>query len=120
MPIEAVVGSSIAVFIGLTVIVFGGVAWLTGRALARSWKRPWLIVLYSLLLGLGARFLTHALFAGQLLSLTGYLASTVVILLVMLLTHRIYFVSQMVRQYPWLYERNGLLSWRDKAPVGET
>lgn len=120
MPIEPIVGSSVSVFLGLSVILFGAVAWMTGRALARSWKRVWVIAPYSLLLGLGARFLTYALFAGRLLSLTGYLASTAVILLVMLFAYRLYLVQQMLRQYPWMYERYRLLTWRAKAPATET
>ena len=32
-----------------------------------------------------------------------------------LLGYRTKRVSQMTTQYPWLYERTGLLSWRDKA-----
>lgn len=120
MSIEAMVGSSIPVFIGLTVILFGGVAWMTGRALARAWKRAWVAAPYSLLLGLGARFLTYALFEGEFLSLTGYLTSTAVIALVMLFAYRVYWVNQMLRQYPWMYERRGLLTWREKAPAVET
>lgn len=115
MPVASIVGTSIQVFIGLSVILFGAVAWMTGRALAQAWKPAWVIVPNSLLLGLGARFLTYALFEGQLLSFTGYLASTVVILLVMLVAYRIYLVGQMLRQYPWLYERYKLLAWRHKT-----
>jgi branched-chain amino acid transport system ATP-binding protein len=117
---ESIVGSSISVFVGLTVVLFGGVAWMTGRALSRAWKRAWVIAPYGLLLGLGARFLTYALFEGELLSLTGYLASTAVIWLFMLFAYRIYMVRQMLRQYPWMYERHRLLTWREKAPVTKT
>ena len=120
MPIESILGSSIQVFVGLSVILFGAVAWMTGRALARAWKRAWLMIPDSLLLGLGARFLTYALFEGELLSMTGYLASTVVILLVMLFAYRVYLVGQMLRQYPWMYERYRLLAWRDKTTATET
>ena len=46
-------GSSIPVFIGVTVVVFGGASWLTGRALAVTWKSLWLALPYGILLGLG-------------------------------------------------------------------
>ena len=119
MSAEIVLGSSTPIFIGLTVIIFGGVAGLTGRALARTWQRPWVIAPYSLLLSLGARFLTYALFEGKLLSLSAYLAATAVILFIMLCAYRLCLVRQMVRQYPWMYERYRLLTWRDKASVVE-
>jgi hypothetical protein len=32
-----------------------------------------------------------------------------------LLGYRTTRARQMTRQYPWLYERTGLLSWREKA-----
>jgi hypothetical protein len=113
---EEWIGSSIAVFVGVTVSLFGGAAWLAGRALALGWKPRWLIVPYGLLLAGGARFLTYALFAGQLLSWRGYVVSAVVVGGVMLVAHRLYQVRQMVRQYPWMVEPRWLFSWREKSP----
>lgn len=112
--LEQLVGSSVAVFFGVTVVLFGGVSWLTGRALAMTWKSLWLALPYGVLLGIGARFLTYALFEGELLSGRGYGISTGVIWLVMLIAYRLYHVRQMVQQYPWLYEQRGLFAWRDK------
>jgi hypothetical protein len=113
---ESVLGSSIPVFIGLTVVVFGGASWLTGRALAVTWKSLWLVLPYGILLGLGARFLTFALFEGELLSLSGYLVSTAVVWLVMFVAYRLYRAHQMVQQYPWIYRRHGPFAWRQKDP----
>jgi len=110
------VGSSIPVFVGVTVIMFGGAAWMAGRALALNWKPRWSLLPYGLLLACGARFLTYALFDGQLWSWRGYVVSAVVIGGVMLMAHRLYQVRQMVRQYPWIVEPRGLLSWREKPP----
>jgi hypothetical protein len=111
---ESLLGSSIPVFIGMTVVLFGGAAWMTGRALAVSWKPLWMALPYGALLGLGARFLTFALFEGEFLSLSGYLSSTAVLVLVTLLAYRLYHVRQMVQQYPWMYERRWLVAWREK------
>lgn len=111
---EHLLGSSVAVFIGVTVVLFGAASWMTGRATAIAWQAGWLLLPYSLLLGLGARFLTYALFAGQLLAWRGYAVSTGVIGLMMLIAYRTYHVRQMVQQYPWLYERRGPFVWRDK------
>lgn len=114
---ESVLGSSGPVFIGVTVVLFGGASWMTGRALAFTWKPLWLVLPYGILLGFGARFLTYALFTGELLSPSGYLVSTAVIWLVMLIAYRLYSVHQMVQQYPWMYERRWLFAWREKAPT---
>ncbi len=113
---ETLVGSSIGVFIGVTVALFGGAGWMAGRALALGWKPRWLIVPYGLLLGVGARFLTYALFEGELLSVSGYIISTGILVGVMLVAYRFYQVRQMVRQYPWLVEARGWFVWREKAP----
>jgi hypothetical protein len=111
---ESILGSSIAVFIGVTVVLFGGASWMTGRALAVSWKPLWMVLPYGALLGLGARFLTFALFEGEFLSPSGYLISTAVLVLGMFIAYRLYHVRQMVQQYPWMYERRWLFAWREK------
>ena len=113
---ENVLGSSLSVFIGVTVALFGGAAWMTGRALAITWKSLWFALLYSLLLGAGARFLTFALFEGILLSSSAYLVAAVVVWLVMFLAFRLYRTHQVVQQYPWMYERRGPFAWRRKSP----
>ena len=113
---ESILGSELSVFIGVTVVLFSGAAWMTGRALALTWKSMWFTVPYSLLLSAGARFLTYALFAGTLLSASGYLVSTAVLWLAMLVAYRLSRAHQMVQQYPWMYERRGLFSWRQKGP----
>ena len=74
------------------------------------------VVVLALAVGLttAVALLTYALFEGQLLSWHGYGVSTGVIWLVMLIAYRLYYVHQMVRQYPWMYERRGLFVWHDK------
>lgn len=114
---ESLGGTSVSVFIGVTVILFGSAAWMTGKALAVAWKPWWQGVLYGLLLGVGARFITYALFQGELLSLSGYVLSTAVLLLAMLIAFYLYRTHRMIQQYPWLYERHWFLHWREK-PAG--
>lgn len=109
---EQLTGNSLAVFIGVTCIIAGGAAWMTGQALAATWRPAWQAVGYALLLTLADRFLIFALFEGQLLSLTGFALDAAVLIVIALAAHRITLAAQMVRQYPWLYERHGLLSWR--------
>jgi len=114
---EQLTGNSLAVFIGVTCIIAGGAAWMTGQALALTWRPAWQAVAYALLLTLADRFLIFALFEGHLLSLAGFAVDSVVLIMIALAGHRITLAAQMVKQYPWLYERQGLLSWRQRSPA---
>lgn len=104
---EALLGTSLGVFFGLTVCIVGFAAWMTGQALGITWKPAWHAVVYCLLLGCADRFLTFGLFHGELLSLTGYLIDTGVLVAIALTSFRFNRVGAMVRQYPWLYRRSG-------------
>lgn len=113
---ETLLGTSLPVFVGLTVILFGGAAFMTGQAIASTWRPWWQILPYAFLLGLGDRFLTFALFGGELLSPVGYVVHSLVLLAIAAFAYRVTLVHRMVSQYPWLYERAGLLSWRSRGP----
>jgi hypothetical protein len=107
-------GASPAAFFGLTLLLFGGAAFATGRALARHWRPLWQVIPYGLLLAAGDRFLLYALFDGEFLSASGYALSAVLLLLFCLLAYRVTQARLMLRQYPWLYESAGPLSWRKR------
>ncbi len=107
-----VLGTSIGVFLGLTVGLFGLSAWLTGRALAETWRARWKVLPASLLLTLGDRFLAFALFGAPLLSIYGLLAAALVLWLIADTAYRNARARLMVSQYPWLYRRHGLFGWR--------
>lgn len=102
---------NIPVFIGLTVVLGGGASYMMGQAIAITWRPYWNVVLYAALLGFADRFLTFALFDGELLSLGGYLLDTAVLIAIGLLAYRITMVSNMVNQYPWLYKRTSPFSF---------
>jgi hypothetical protein len=112
---EGLLGSSLGVFVGVTVLLFGFAAVMTGQALARTWRPAWQIIPYALLLALGARFISYALFDGELLSPGGYLLGAAVLLLLMFAAFRATLARKMVAQYPWLYDRAGLFGWRERA-----
>lgn len=115
MTIAIIVGGGALFNIGGVVLILaGGAAYMTGQALATYWRPWWQVVFYVVLLGLADRFLTYALFDGELLSLTGYLIDTMILQVHGLFSYRLTRARQMVQQYPWLYERDGLLRWRDK------
>lgn len=107
-------GTSIGVFIGLTVVLGGGAAILTGQAIAGTWRPAWQVMFASLGLGFADRFLVFALFDGELLSAGGYLFDTAVIMSLGLVAYRLSWVRNMVTQYPWLYERAGPWRIRDR------
>lgn len=112
----ALLGNSLGVFLGLTVCLMGFAAYMTGKATAVTWKPAWHALVYALLLGLADRFLAYALFGGELLLLSAYLIDTGTLVAIALFAWRLGRARKMVSQYPWLYERDGLLSWRSKPP----
>jgi hypothetical protein len=111
---QSLLGTSLGVFIGLTVIIIGGAAIMTGRALAEGWKPPLLVVCACFGLALADRFLVYALFGGELLSLSGFVIDFAVITAMALMAHRLTVVHKMVAQYPWRYERESLWIYREK------
>jgi hypothetical protein len=101
--------------LGVTIILFGFAGFLMGQAIADTWRPAWQNVTYGLLLAVGNHFIDCALFGGDWLSLSNYLLDAIIITAIALLAHRMTLARKMVQQYPWLYERTGLLSWRARA-----
>ena len=104
--------TSPAVFVVMTVMIFGAAATLTGQALADTWRPAWYLPLYVALLGAVDRFLQFALFGGELLSIAAYITDSIILLVIGALAYRLRLASKMVTQYPWRFERAGLLRWR--------
>jgi hypothetical protein len=105
---------SLAQVLFVTGILGGGAAWLVGRALALTWRPVWHAAVYMLLLGAAVRFVHFALFQGGLLSPFSYVIDTAWLIAIGAVSWRITRAGQMARQYFWLYERTGLLSWRER------
>jgi branched-chain amino acid transport system ATP-binding protein len=114
--LSAILGTEPLPFFGMTVILFGLAATATGRALAQSWKPAWQIMPAVLLLAVADRFLHYALFEAPLDSLSGFLIAAAVLGLIMSAAYYYARARKMVRQYPWLYERNRFLGWHAKQP----
>lgn len=106
---------SLTVFVGMTVILFGWASFMTGQALAATWRPIWQVFPYGFLLGVGDRLMTFFLFKGTLTSIPAYLFATLILTIIALLAYRLTQVHKMVTQYPWLYERVTLFSWRVKG-----
>jgi len=112
---DALLGTSLPAFIGLTVCVMGFASFMTGQGLANTWRPMWQTVLYSVLLGFADRFLTWSLFEGELFHLSGYIIHTLVLLVICSVAYRLTLTHKMVTQYPWIYQRSGPFTWRRKG-----
>ena len=104
---NALLGSSLGVYVGLTLGVAGFAAWMTGLAMATTWKPAWHCVVYGLPLGAADRFLVYALFDGPLLSASGYATHAATLVVIALVAFRYHRVRAVVRQYPWEWRRRG-------------
>ena len=93
---------ALGVFLLVTVVLGGGAAWLTGRAIAQTWRPWWSIVVYMLMLGFAVRFIHFALFGGTLLSVYFYVVDTGVAILFASVGFRITRQHQIARQYAFL------------------
>jgi len=113
---EQLLGTSVTVYIGMTFLLFGFAAHMTGQALANTWQPIWKVVPYGALLAVGDRFLIFALFEGKLLSLSGFIIDVMVLVALTAQSFRLIQARKMVSQYPWLYESDGLYNWRDREP----
>src|SRR5262249_35191893 len=113
---------SLGVFVLVSVVLGGAAAWLTGRAIAATWRPSWHVVVYMVPLAFAVRFLHYALFDGKFLTLHYYLIDFAVCLGSGLLGFRLMRVTQMVSRYGWINERDGLLRWRrrDTAASADT
>jgi hypothetical protein len=107
---------SFGTFLLVTIAMGGGGAWLTGRAIAGTWRPIWQVAVYMVVLGGVVRFFHMSLFGGTLLSLHYYLVDTAVCFAFGFAGFRVTRVHQMIRQYRWINEPAGLMRWRRKAP----
>jgi len=105
--------NELLVFSLFTVVFMGGAGFLTGQAIANTWRSVFQLGAYCLILAAFDRILVFALFQGDFLSLSGYVIDCLAIMAIALLGFRRTRARIMVRQYLWLYERKGLMGWRD-------
>jgi hypothetical protein len=103
------------VFLLVTVILGGGAAFLTGRAIAAGWRPWWHTMGFMVLLGAAVRFLHFALFEETLFSVPGYLLDTAVCIAFGLAGFRLMRVDQMVTSYGWINQRTSRYAWRRRV-----
>ena len=89
------------VFVGLTLVIGGLAAAVTGHALAKGWRNPALVFAAMLPLAAGVRFLHFALFE-EPLDLTRLALTAILLMLFGLAGFRATRQRQMAQCYPWL------------------
>ena len=107
-------GDTLTLVLVFNFILVGPASFATGQGLAQTW-RPWqYLVGYTALLSLVLRFFDYALFNGELWSFGGFALGWAIQFSLAAFAYRLTRVRQMVRQYPWLYARKGLLGWEER------
>ena len=107
---------SVGVFLLVTIILGGGAAILAGRAIAATWRPWWQVVAYGFVLAGAVRFIHFSLYGGTFLSLHYYLVDTVFCIVFGYLGFKAARARQMITQYRWLNESDGLMRWRRRLP----
>lgn len=112
MSPELLLGSSIAVFAGFTLPVMCAAAALIGMRVARRWQPARKLLPYGIALALAARGLSVLLFGADPLSVSGFAIDAYCVLMVAGLGYHYTLSRQLARQYPWMYRRFLVFSWR--------
>jgi len=113
------IGNEIVPFLAM-LLLFVPLAWATGQGVASRWEKPRLVLLYCAMLAAAERFFDFALGDGHAFAVAGGLVVLAVLCGLGLLAWRVTLVTMMITQYPWLYERAGLLAWRERASAAPT
>jgi hypothetical protein len=107
---------SFGVFVLVTIILGGGAAILAGRAIAATWRPWWQVVAYGFVLAGAVRFIHFSLYGGTFLSLHYYLVDSMFCIVFGYLGFKAARARQMITQYRWLNESDGLMRWRRRLP----
>lgn len=107
--------SSIWTFAFVSVVIGGWLAWMTGRAMALTWRSLPQTLPCFLLTTAGVRFLHFAIFHGTFLSLHYYVVDLCIAVAIGGLGYRYTHTRLMTRQYRWLYERTSPFTWRERS-----
>jgi hypothetical protein len=105
----------LGVFLLVTIFLGGGAAYMTGRAMAQTWRQWPQLAVYIVLLSAAVRFIHYALFSGTLLSPHYFLVDFIVLFAIAALGFVLTRAAQMTGQYSWLYRRTGPFGWRPRA-----
>ena len=107
-------GDTLGTVLLFNFVLVGPASFAAGQGVAITWRSLRQLVLYTALLSLGLRFFDYALAGGELWSIGGFFLGWFVQFAIAAFAYRLTRARQMVRQYPWLYERKGLLGWEER------
>jgi hypothetical protein len=99
-------------FILVTVLMGGSAAYMSGKAIAQTWRPFWQIPLYMLILAAAVRFCHYALFWEPFISAGNYIIDFVVTFAFAAIGYRLVRARQMTTQYGWLFRRSSPFGWR--------
>ncbi|WP_238121609.1 MULTISPECIES: DUF6867 family protein [unclassified Xanthobacter] len=108
-------GPSLGDFLLVSLILGGGAAWLTGKAVARGWGSLLHLLVYCILLAAAVRFAHFALFEDALFEPLTSLVEVLFLIAIATLGFRAVRKQQMSVQYGWMFAPSGFLSWRRQA-----
>jgi len=114
MLMFAWVGDTLGAVLLFNLVLVGPASFAAGQGVASTWRSRRQVVLYSAMLSMGLRFFDYALADGELWSIGGFVLGWLVQFGIAGLAWRMTRARQMVRQYPWLYRRKGLLGWEER------
>ena len=113
MPLHLYDGDNLLLTLPLvTLAMGGGAAYMSGKAIAQTWRPFWHVPLYMLALAAAVRFCHFALFEEPLLSLPSYVVDFASAFAAAALGYRTVRAQQMRTQYGWLFRPSGPLGWR--------
>lgn len=90
------------VFLLVTIIMGGAAAFMTGRAIAQTWRPLWHIPFYAFAIACTVRFFHYALFEEPMMSTQNLAVDFAVMLVAASIGYRARRAGQMARQYGWL------------------
>lgn len=93
--------NGVLVFVLATVVLGGAAAYVTGRAIAETWRPMRQLPLYVFLIAAAVRFLHYAVFQGHMLSLRNLVTDLIALAVIGTLGHWIARRRQMRTQYSW-------------------
>ena len=103
------------VFLLVTCLLGGAAAFVSGRAMAQTWRPFWQVPLYMLGVAAAVRFIHYALFGEVLLSPKNLVVDFLIVMIAAAIGYRLVRAGQMAHQYGWLFERAGPFGWRHKV-----
>jgi hypothetical protein len=91
------------VFFLVTILIGGSGAFISGRAIAQTWRPYWHVPLYMMLLAAAVRFIHYALFWEVFISLKNYLVDSALMLVLGSIGYRLTRARQLLEQYGWIF-----------------